>query len=148
MLIRIRNTGAVMTEQEFRRLHPNTSFPQQITVEMLAAYDADPVLNGPQPTTTRYQVAAQDGVELLDGQWFTKFIAVDMDEEAKQALDSQQSKAVREDRNKRLSDCDWTQGKDIPDNISIPWAAYRQALRDIPAQPGFPWSVEWPTQPE
>lgn len=27
------------------------------------------------------------------------------------------------------------------------WAAYRQALRDITDQAGFPWAVEWPTQP-
>jgi len=28
------------------------------------------------------------------------------------------------------------------------WAAYRQQLRDITAQAGFPWTVQWPTQPE
>jgi hypothetical protein len=27
------------------------------------------------------------------------------------------------------------------------WAVYRQALRDIPEQPGFPWEVEWPVPP-
>ena len=28
------------------------------------------------------------------------------------------------------------------------WSTYRQALRDIPLQAGFPWNVSWPTQPE
>ncbi len=28
------------------------------------------------------------------------------------------------------------------------WATYRQALRDITAQAGFPWAIQWPTQPE
>ena len=54
----------------------------------------------------------------------------------------------RSERNQKLRDCDWTQGKDIADNISTAWATYRQALRDIPAQDGFPWNVQWPTQPE
>ena len=28
------------------------------------------------------------------------------------------------------------------------WATYRQTLRDVPLQAGFPWTVEWPAQPE
>lgn len=66
---------------------------------------------------------------------------IDADTEAKAA-------EVRAERNAKLSATDWTQGKDIPDSVSTPWAAYRQALRDVPDQPGFPWSVVWPTQPE
>ena len=68
-------------------------------------------------------------------------------QEAKDALDAQQAKAVRDDRNRRLSDCDWTQGKDIADAVSQPWATYRQALRDVPAQAGFPWTIVWPDKP-
>ena len=55
---------------------------------------------------------------------------------------------VRNERNRKLYECDWTQGKDIPDSISIPWATYRQELRDVPSQPGFPYNVVWPTPPE
>lgn len=58
------------------------------------------------------------------------------------------AQTIRLERNARLAACDWTQGKDIADNISAAWAAYRQALRDIPAQPGFPADVVWPAQPE
>jgi hypothetical protein len=32
--------------------------------------------------------------------------------------------------------------------VSAEWVAYRQALRDIPQQPGFPDSIQWPTKPE
>jgi hypothetical protein len=53
---------------------------------------------------------------------------------------------VRADRNARLAACDWTQLADAPVD-SLAWANYRQALRDAPNQEGFPWSVEWPTQP-
>jgi len=55
---------------------------------------------------------------------------------------------MRAKRNKLLSDCDWTQGKDVPDAVSSAWAPYRQALRDITTQSGFPQNIEWPTPPQ
>jgi hypothetical protein len=54
---------------------------------------------------------------------------------------------IRADRNSRLFACDWTQGKDIDEDVSSVWATYRQALRDLPQQEGFPWRVIWPEQP-
>lgn len=54
----------------------------------------------------------------------------------------------RTTRNGMLAASDWTQGKDIDDSISSAWAVYRQELRDIPDQDGFPNSVSWPTKPE
>jgi hypothetical protein len=58
-----------------------------------------------------------------------------------------QSANARKRRNKLLSASDWTQVADAPVDKAA-WATYRQALRDISAQAGFPWAVEWPTQPE
>ena len=49
-------------------------------------------------------------------------------------------------RNELLSACDWTQLPDSPADHEA-WAAYRQALRDVPAQEGFPWDVVWPEMP-
>lgn len=57
-----------------------------------------------------------------------------------------EARYVRADRNGRLSLCDWTQLADSTADKEA-WAAYRQALRDIPDQPGFPWDVQWPEQP-
>ena len=54
---------------------------------------------------------------------------------------------IRQERNARIAATDWTQGKDIPDYISAAWAPYRQALRDISSQPGFPMEVQWPETP-
>lgn len=147
MEIRIRETGQVMFESEFRSMHPETSFPVPLTAEMLADFGADVVLEGPQAQPTRYQVAYRDGVEQIDGQWFTKYSVADMDDDAKAAKDAEQAKSVRFDRNQRLKDSDWSQGKDIADAVSQPWAVYRQALRDVPAQAGFPWDVTWPDAP-
>jgi hypothetical protein len=54
---------------------------------------------------------------------------------------------ARAQRNQLLTASDWTQVADAPVDKDV-WATYRQALRDITAQPGFPWEVIWPTQPE
>ena len=52
----------------------------------------------------------------------------------------------REKRNLLLAKSDWTQVADAPVDQAA-WAGYRQALRDIPAQAGFPNEVTWPTEP-
>lgn len=53
---------------------------------------------------------------------------------------------VRTQRNALLSACDWTQVADAPVDQTA-WAAYRQALRDVPDQAGFPAGVVWPVAP-
>lgn len=57
---------------------------------------------------------------------------------------------ARADRAALLSSTDWTQVQDSPlsDKARARWATYRQALRDIPAQGGFPWTIEWPKRPD
>lgn len=56
---------------------------------------------------------------------------------------------VRSERAKLLSQCDWTALPDVPLSQSerTLWESYRQALRDITIQPGFPQSVVWPESP-
>jgi Phage tail assembly chaperone protein len=58
--------------------------------------------------------------------------------------------ALRNERNKRLSECDWTQLPDSPLNstIKLIWASYRQNLRDLPGNTSNPSSPEWPTIPQ
>lgn len=55
---------------------------------------------------------------------------------------------IREKRNNLLRESDWTQVKDIPESVSTAWATYRQLLRDIPQQQGFPTDVSWPVKPQ
>lgn len=148
MEIRLRSAGKVITDGEFRALHPTTSFPPQLSVELLDSFDADVVFEGPQPTTTRYQFVARQGViQMSDGNWYRNYVAVDMSDEAKAALDAQEAALVRAERNQRLAASDWTQLADAPVDDLV-WAVYRQALRDVPNQPGFPVTIIWPTQPE
>lgn len=56
---------------------------------------------------------------------------------------------VRADRAAALSQCDWTQVPDAPLTAEQKqaWLDYRQALRNIPTQPGFPWDTQWPSKP-
>ena len=56
------------------------------------------------------------------------------------------SEKMRTQRNNLLAETDWMALSDV--TMSDAWSAYRQALRDIPAQDGFPDSVTWPTRPE
>lgn len=140
MEIRMRNTGQLMTSDEFRRVV--CSLP--ITTDVLNQHNADAVLEGPQPTPSRYQVVARDGVTNVDGQWFTFYKLVDLDAEGIANRDAEQAKNTRATRDQMLAALDWTQGKDIPDSVSTPAAVTRQALRDLPAQAGFPWEVVWP----
>ena len=58
------------------------------------------------------------------------------------------AEGVRRERNSRLAATDWTQAADVPQATKDLWAPYRQALRDVPQQAGFPMNVVWPTKPE
>jgi len=148
MEIRLRSNGAVMTESELRRYCQENGGPSwgQTTPEVLEALEADPVFEGPQAQPTRYQTAFRDGVEEINGKWYTKYSVADMDDEAKAAADANQATSVRNERNRKLTETDWRFRSDL--TPSPAWIDYCQALRDVPTQSGFPWDVTWPTQPE
>ena len=48
-----------------------------------------------------------------------------------------------------LVNSDWTQLADVPLSAEkkAEWATYRQALRDLTDQPGFPENINWPVEP-
>jgi len=128
-------------------MYPNTSFPSQWTPALVEELGLDPVFESPTPTTTRYQTAFKDGVEQdSQGRWLWKWSISEISDEAKAAKDAEQAKNIRSDRDKRLSDTDWTQVADAPVDKAV-WATYRQALRDVPAQAGFPYDITWPSKP-
>ena len=63
---------------------------------------------------------------------------------------SMTAEAVRAERDRLLAATDWTQVLDAPISAEsrVEMRVYRQALRNIPQQPGFPAAVEWPVMPE
>ena len=165
MQIRIRTSGAVMYEDEFRKLNASTSFPQQISEATLNDFGADVVFEGPQASGgTVYQYSQAAGVEKLDGKWYTKHTlgpvftdipatntepaqtAAEQETAYKASKDADQAKSVRTSRNNLLKNCDWTQITDATADKTA-WATYRQALRDVTQQAGFPWTITWPDLP-
>jgi len=64
-------------------------------------------------------------------------------------INADQANSVRQTRNYKLKETDWIVIKNLELNANIPgaWEVYRQALRDIPAQSGFPWTITWPESP-
>lgn len=63
---------------------------------------------------------------------------------------TQTADEIREIRNQMLIDSDWVMVEAQATNSEVPedWASYRQALRDLPQQAGFPENVEWPIRPD
>ena len=166
MKIRIKTSGQVMYESEFRNHMKETTGAswEQTTTDVLEALGADVVFEGAQATGgTVYQYSQAQGVEQVDGKWYTKYIlgpvfidqvvdgvtttAAEQEAAYKTAKDTEQAKSVRSTRDEKLKDTDWTQITDATVNKTV-WATYRQALRDVPTQSGFPWTITWPTQPE
>jgi hypothetical protein len=145
-MYRIRATGEVVSQGEFRSRNKGTSFPSQWSVELVEELGLDPVFETPTPTVTRYQTAYKDGVEQVAGKWVWKWSISEMDDEAKTAKDAAQATAVRADRDLRLANSDWTQVADAPVDKAA-WATYRQGLRTLPEQAGFPWDITWPVKP-
>lgn len=163
MQIRLRSNGQVMYEGEFRALFPNTSMPQQLSEALINELGADVVFEGPQATGgTVYQYSQASGVEQVNGKWYTKYIlgpvfldqvvdgvtttAAEQEDAYKAQKDAEQARNVRATRDAKLAECDWTQVADAPVDKTV-WATYRQALRDVTAQEGFPWTITWPDAP-
>ena len=160
MEIRIRETGAVVFQNEFRAYAQTQGavFGEPLTEEFINQYGGDIVLEGPQATGgTHYQYSQRSGVEQIDGKWYTKYIfgpvfvdgettAAEQEAAYRAAKDAEQAKSVRETRTKKLAESDWTQLTDAPVNSAL-WATYRQALRDVPSQSSFPWDITWPDAP-
>ena len=61
-------------------------------------------------------------------------------------MDEAAAQAIRYNRDRLLAASDWTQVADAPVDVAA-WATYRQALRDVPQQEGFPDNITWPEMP-
>ncbi len=62
-------------------------------------------------------------------------------------LKAQEIAVIRARRDAELAATDWTQMPDVPQSTKNKWAPYRQALRDVPQQAGFPDNIQWPEMP-
>ena len=140
----IKITGGTTERYTFRQLrkdNPNTSFPKEPSTETLAALGVFPVTQVDQPTANEGQVVERDAqpTDQGDGTYVWGWTVKDKPV-------AQLAEEVRDKRNALLTASDWTQIADAPVDQTA-WATYRQALRDITDQDGFPETVVWPVEP-
>jgi len=130
-----------------KRDNPTTSFPAQLSDQDLAAWSVYPVTaTEPPACDPATQTCTQINPVFNNNAWVMRWeVTQASDQEIAARLQAKELE-VRLERNAKLADCDWTQLPDSPVDAT-PWAVYRQALRDVPSQAGFPWSVQWPSQP-
>jgi hypothetical protein len=166
---RNRLTGEVKTQGEIRRSMPNTSLPRVWTSSICDSLGIDPVLAAPAPAASgEYKVVSRNGVtQDVNGNWVEAYVERDMfadyvdedgvtvtkasQEEAYTARkDAEAATTARATRDGLIASCDWMAIKAFEGGtgVATEWATYRQALRDVSAQAGFPNDITWPEKPE
>ena len=164
-------TGTPKTKVQLRQENKHMSLPEAWTDATLEALGVARVTAVAKPDVGEWQVAVKDGVEQVDGVWQEKWVTQEMfteyteevtDEDgvtttvthtvqdqidAKIAADNTALEAAeRATRDDLLKATDHYGLSDI--TMSADMATYRQALRDVPQQAGFPQTITWPTKPE
>ena len=139
-----------VVEENFRMLFPNKTFPSLLTPASVSGTGFALYEFSQQPELTRYEKMVEGKPRKTeDGRVFQTWFVVEMDENEKAVTDSKQSDVIRYERNLRLSKTDWVFAPDSPlnDTKKQQYVVYRQSLRDVPSQAGFPWDVQWPIEP-
>lgn len=124
---------------EIRGWFRDVSMPETLNDAVIASLGLLPVMPTDRP---RGYVVEEVQPALSYGVWVQQW-AVRPPTEQETVVEAA---AVRAKRKGLLTECDWTQTLDAPVDREA-WSAYRQQLRDITEQGGFPWEVEWPSMP-
>ena len=129
---------------QLRRDNPNTSFPEKPTDELLASYGVYPLKTLPQPDyNSQTHYLRQSAIYPVEGRWQCHY-------EPHPLPEGQAADNIRAERASLLQASDWVaavayeRGEPVPQE----WIDYRQQLRDIPLQPGFPWDTVFPEPPQ
>lgn len=131
---------------DLRRANPGTSFPTNPSAATLAAWNVFDVLQVQRPEENYANNVYEGSPQKINGVWTQVWNTVPATDDETVERTQRQAEQVRAERNQRLAACDWTQLADSTADKTA-WATYRQALRDITTQQGFPWEVTWPDQP-
>ena len=152
MELRVRKTGEVISERDLYYKYPSISFPKPLTPYVIDTYGLDAILEGSRPQTTPpYETVVRQGIEEIKGKWFKKYVIgpifnnQEEEDSYRLNIDTQVSENIRSTRNNLISKSDWMGCSDFI--MSDEWRQYRQDLRDITTQEGFPHNVEWPEEP-
>jgi len=133
---------------DLQKKFPHTSFSVPLDSEQLSSYGVVEVreISAPQIDNVTEKITETTPV-LVQGIWTQQWIVEPLPEEEKQQNIEGQKISVRSERNKLLAESDWTQSRDVNLLNDLEWKEYRQELRNITLQDGFPWVIEWPTKP-
>ena len=136
-----------LSADDVKREHPGTSFPGDAACFeiAIARMGYAKVQQVQQPAVTYAQNITEGAPAEIGGTYQQAWVISDATAAEIAERTEAEATSVCQERNQRLSDCDWTQLQDAPDDAAA-WAAYRQELRDVTAQAGFPWDVVWPGQ--
>ena len=139
--------------------NPYTKFAQTDLLSMysgtednLAGHELVRVTELEAPTfNSQTQKAIQNSAPaLVDNVWTLGWSVHSLTQTEQDQKTTLESKAMRQIRDDKLKECDWIVIKNLESNSNIPgvWEVYRQALRDVPDQTGFPWTITWPVEPQ
>jgi hypothetical protein len=128
---------------QLRRDNTQVSFPKNPPDALLAEYEVYPVAPAEPPSRSETEVVEDAGyLQLADGSWKQAWRVRPMNEQEVEQFTSD----IRAERDQLLAASDWTQVNDAPVDKAA-WAEYRQKLREIPQQEGFPYDTQWPQEP-
>jgi hypothetical protein len=132
---------AIYSIHELMADNPDTSFPDIPTAELLASFDVYACSQALMPTHDRSTQKCDPGDFVIDGDGYIREWKV-----TNKPLD-EVTNIIRNNRDYLISETDWMTLNDSP-TISQEWIDYRQELRDLTSQDGFPYDVVWPIKPE
>lgn len=135
---------------DISRKFPTALLPADLSQLDLAAYGVAHVVLTPPPSIDTDRQKLEAGTpSLIDGQWRETWKVVDLSASEVASIAAVKAKEARSKRNALLTESDWTQLADSPLDADGKgaWALYRETLRMVPQQSGFPWNVTWPPKP-
>ena len=128
-----------------RKDNPDTSFPKNPGDELLGQWGMQAVFPVDAPNAGITKNVGEGTPVLVDGIWTQVWDVTDATAEEIAERTVQAATSVRTERDKLLAETDWMALSDVV--MSPEMTAYRQALRDISDQVGFPQNVIWPVKP-
>ena len=131
---------------QLRKDNPNTSFPKNPPADLLAEWGVYPVATVDRPQVDPTKTVIESDPVQVNGEWTQHWVVTDATAEEIAQREADAWANLRSTRNAKLSDTDWTQVADAPVDQAA-WAAYRQALRDLPANTVDPFNPVWPVEP-
>lgn len=140
-------TPEIYTIGQLRRDNPNVSFPKNIPTNILEQYGIYAYSTQDQPAHNEKTQKLREGnfVQDEDGVWSKSWVIVEKTQEEIDSWINAKVAEVRDQRNRLLAETDYLALSD--NTLTAEMAAYRQALRDITLQVGFPENIVWPTKP-